>query len=88
MVGFSADGDSQVLRGDMASNQFAVFYLKDGLVVAADAVNSPKEFMLCKQLVGKPADPALLADPESDLKHYWLELAAGRWATGPAPALR
>ena len=68
MVGFSADGDSQVLRGDMASNQFAVFYLKDGLVVAADAVNSPKEFMLCKQLVGKPADPALLADPESDLK--------------------
>ena len=52
----------------MASNQFAVFYLKDGLVVAADAVNSPKEFMLCKQLVGKPADPALLADPESDLK--------------------
>ena len=68
MVGFSADGDSQVLRGDMASNQFAVFYLKDGLVVAADAVNSPKEFMLCKQLVGKLADPALLADPESDLK--------------------
>ena len=31
MVGFSADGDTQVLRGDMASNQFAVFYLKDGL---------------------------------------------------------
>ena len=68
MVGFSADGDTQVMRGDMASNQFAVFYLKDGKVVAADAVNSPKEFMLCKQLVGKPADPALLADPESDLK--------------------
>jgi 3-phenylpropionate/trans-cinnamate dioxygenase ferredoxin reductase subunit len=68
MVGFSADGDTQVLRGDMDSNQFAVFYLKDGKVVAADAVNSPKEFMLCKQLVGKAADPAMLADPEADLK--------------------
>ena len=68
MVGFSADGDTQVLRGDMASNQFAVFYLKEGKIVAADAVNSPKEFMLCKQLVGKAADPAMLADPEADLK--------------------
>jgi 3-phenylpropionate/trans-cinnamate dioxygenase ferredoxin reductase subunit len=68
MVGFSADGDAQVLRGDMASNQFAIFYLKDGKVVAADAVNSPKEFMLCKQLVGKSADPTMLADPEADLK--------------------
>ena len=68
MVGFSADGDSQVLRGDMENHQFAIFYLKDGKVIAADAVNSPKEFMLCKQLVGKPADPAQLADPETDLK--------------------
>ena len=68
MVGFSADGDTQVLRGDMASNAFAIFYLKDGKVVAADAVNSPKEFMLCKQLVGKNADPEVLADPEADLK--------------------
>ncbi|MDB2596528.1 FAD-dependent oxidoreductase [Pseudomonadales bacterium] len=68
MVGFSADGDSQVLRGDMDTHQFAIFYLKDGKVVAADAVNSPKEFMLCKQLVGKPADAAKLADPETDLK--------------------
>ena len=68
MVGFSADGDRQVLRGDMENHQFAIFYLKDGKVVAADAVNSPKEFMLCKQLVGKPADPAQLADPETDLK--------------------
>jgi 3-phenylpropionate/trans-cinnamate dioxygenase ferredoxin reductase subunit len=68
MVGFSADGDSHVVRGDMDANQFAVFYLKDGRVVAADAVNSPKEFMICKQLIGKKVDPAALADPESDLK--------------------
>lgn len=68
MVGFSADGNREVLRGDMASNQFAVFYLNDNTVVAADTVNSPKEFMLCKQLVGKVVDPAVLADSASDLK--------------------
>jgi 3-phenylpropionate/trans-cinnamate dioxygenase ferredoxin reductase component len=68
MVGFSADGNQQVLRGDKAKNQFAVFYLKDGVLVAADAVNSPKEFMLCKQLVGKKVDAARLADPATDLK--------------------
>ena len=68
MVGFSADGSSQVVRGDMADNKFAVFYLDDGKVVAADAVNSPKEFMVCKQLIGKTVDQALLADADSDLK--------------------
>ena len=68
MVGFSADGSSQIVRGDMAQNQFAVFYLHDGKVVAADAVNSPKEFMVCKQLIGKTVDQALLADAGSDLK--------------------
>ena len=68
MVGFSSDGDTQVVRGDMAANAFAVFYLKDGRVVAADAVNSPKEFMICKQLIGREVDPAVLADPEADLK--------------------
>ena len=68
MVGFSSDGNQQVLRGDKTANQFAVFYLKDGIVVAADAVNSPKEFMLCKQMIGKPVDAVKLADPAQDLK--------------------
>ena len=68
MVGFSSDGDTQVVRGDKAANQFAVFYLKDGAVVAVDAVNSPREFMVCKQLYGKQVDAQKLADPATDLK--------------------
>ena len=68
MAGFSADGEEAVLRGDKAANQFAVFYLKDGAVVAADAVNSPKEFMLCRRLIGQKVDAAALANPETDLK--------------------
>lgn len=68
MVGFSSDGDTQVLRGDKDANEFAIFYLKDGAVVAVDAVNSPREFMVCKQLYGKPVDTDKLADPDVDLK--------------------
>ena len=68
MLGFSSDGDSQVQRGDMASNHFCIFYLREGRVVAVDAVNSPREFMVCKQLYGVAVDPADLANPEFDLK--------------------
>lgn len=68
MVGFSADGDEHVVRGDPQTNEFAVFYLNNGKVVAADAVNSPKEFMICKQLIGQEVDPVILATPDSDLK--------------------
>jgi 3-phenylpropionate/trans-cinnamate dioxygenase ferredoxin reductase subunit len=70
MVGFSTDGETSVVRGDPATNQFATFYLKDGVVVAADAVNSPKEFMACRQLVANrtPVDPVRLADPSVPMK--------------------
>ena len=68
MVGFSADADAEVVRGDVAENRFAVFYLKQGRLVAADAVNCPKEFMICKQLIGREVSPAVLADPDAELK--------------------
>ncbi len=68
MLGFSSDGTTQVLRGDKAANEFAVFYLHKGAVVAVDAVNSPREFMIAKQLYGKQVDTAQLADTEFDLK--------------------
>ncbi len=68
MVGFSSDGDAQIVRGDKSANQFAVFYLKDGAVVAVDAVNSPREFMVCKQLYGQTVDQAQLQDSNVDLK--------------------
>ena len=56
------------MRCDLANNTFAVFYLQAGAVVAVDAVNSPREFMVCKQLYGKQVDVARLADPATDLK--------------------
>lgn len=68
MLGFSADGDETVERGDMSANEFAVFYLKDDKVVAVDAVNSPRDFMAAKQLVGKVVDKAKLADTNVPIK--------------------
>lgn len=68
MVGFAADGDTEVLRGDKAANSFAVLHLRDAVVKAVDAVNSPREFMVCKQLIGRKVDAGVLANPETDLK--------------------
>ena len=68
MVGFSTDGDSHVVRGDPAARKFVMFYLKDDVLIAADAVNAPREFMTCRQLVGRSVDARQLADPGIDLK--------------------
>ena len=68
MVGFSKDSDQSVVRGDMESKSFTVFYLKDGLIIAADSVNNPKEFMASKQLVGKKTSIEALVDTSIELK--------------------
>lgn len=64
MVGFSSDGDAQVLRGRMEDREFAMFYLKQGRLVAADAVNCPRDFLVYKRLVAEGAEisPDTLSD--------------------------
>jgi 3-phenylpropionate/trans-cinnamate dioxygenase ferredoxin reductase subunit len=68
MVGFSADGDTQVVRGDKSANKFSVLYLKDGALVAVDAVNCPGDFMAAKQLYGKKLNLDGLSDADTPLK--------------------
>lgn len=51
MVGLSDGYDDCVLRGDPDSRSFSLFYLKDGAIIAADAVSQPKDFMAAKKLV-------------------------------------
>ena len=69
IAGLSQHHDQVVLRGDPDANGFAAFYLGDGNLLAVDAVNSPKEFMLGKRLIMQRAAPApeRLADPQTDL---------------------
>ncbi|MGH8456423.1 MAG: NAD(P)/FAD-dependent oxidoreductase [Stenotrophobium sp.] len=71
MVGMSAGFDQFVTRGDLAAGRsFAVFYLKDGRIIAADTVNHPQDFMFAKKLVAlrAPVDAAQLADASVPLK--------------------
>jgi 3-phenylpropionate/trans-cinnamate dioxygenase ferredoxin reductase subunit len=72
MAGIPAHGDQTVLRGDMASDRFTLFYLRDGAVAAAHSVNRPAEHMLARKLITHKAQiPAeVLTDPGSDLKPF------------------
>ena len=68
MVGFSTEAEHHVVRGNPATRQFAIFYFDGDILTAADAVNSAREFMAARQLVGKRLDAGQLADPGVDLK--------------------
>lgn len=69
MVGLSEAHDDYVLRGDPASRSFAVFYLRSGQLIAADAISRPKDFMAAKKLVAARCvlDPAQLRDESVSL---------------------
>ena len=65
MVGLSAGHDEAVVRGDPErSRSFAAFYLRQGVLIAVDAVNRAPEFMMSKQLIADRArlDPVKLRD--------------------------
>jgi len=70
MAGLAGPGDDVVLRGDMASDRFSVFYLRQGTLVAAHSVNKPAEHMQSRKLIGARARLGAdqLADPSFDLK--------------------
>lgn len=71
IAGLSAGYDEVVLRGDARTGRsFSLFYLQSGRLIAADAINRPKDFMAAKRAVmaGCTPDPASLADESVDLK--------------------
>jgi 3-phenylpropionate/trans-cinnamate dioxygenase ferredoxin reductase subunit len=70
MVGFATDADEIVTRGSVEDGSFINFYLKEGTVIAAEAVNSVRDFMSCRKMVaGRVEVPsAQLVDPELNLK--------------------
>lgn len=70
MVGLSQGYDQVVLRGDMAARSFCAFYLREGAIIAVDAVNRAGEFMVAKRLVAErvPVSAAVLADETQPLQ--------------------
>jgi 3-phenylpropionate/trans-cinnamate dioxygenase ferredoxin reductase subunit len=67
-AGLSQGYDMSVLRGDMSTHSFALFYLKAGKLIAMDAINSPRDFIKAKQLIlaGFNITPERIEDINSD----------------------
>ncbi len=70
IAGFNKGYDRVVLRGEPSSNQFVAWYLKGDDILAADCINSSKEFMQAKKIIAQkiPLSDELLADASNDLK--------------------
>ena len=51
IVGLSGEHDNVVMRGNTKDRKFMLFYTKDNQLIAVDAVNNPKEFLICRKLV-------------------------------------
>jgi len=71
IVGLSAGYDEVVVRGDPENDRsFAVFYLKDGVMIASDAVNRAPEHMMSRRLIAAKAKipAAKLADESVNMK--------------------
>lgn len=70
MVGISTGFDNAVVRGNPDDRSFAVCYLKDGQLIAMDAISRPKDFMMAKKLIAAriTPDPTKLADESVELK--------------------
>ena len=71
IAGLSQGHDQVIVRGDIERGRsFAAFYMKEGRVLAVDAVNKPQEFMLAKRVIanGLTVDRTRLADETAVLK--------------------
>jgi 3-phenylpropionate/trans-cinnamate dioxygenase ferredoxin reductase subunit len=70
IAGYNFDSDQSLVRGDPASGHFAIFHLKGDQVQAVEAINSPPEFMMGRQLIGsrRPVDKQRLADTSVSMK--------------------
>jgi 3-phenylpropionate/trans-cinnamate dioxygenase ferredoxin reductase subunit len=70
IAGLSTGYDDVVIRGNPADRSFACLYLKDSVLIATDAVNSPKEFVQSKALIASHAelDRDQLTDTDIQLK--------------------
>lgn len=71
IAGLSQGYDRVVLRGSAsAGRSFSAFYFRSGTLIAVDAVNRPKDFMISKRFLAEQgsADPERVADETIDLR--------------------
>lgn len=70
MAGISEGADRTVVRGTFEEESFIAFHLREGVLIGVDAVNSMREFAVCRRLVDQRRcpDPAALSDTLVSLK--------------------
>jgi NADPH-dependent 2,4-dienoyl-CoA reductase/sulfur reductase-like enzyme len=79
VAGLAEGAVQTVLRGDMAGAAFCAFHLDAaGAVLCAEGVGATREVRAAMELIrlGKPVDPAALADPASNLQRLAAALKA------------
>ncbi len=72
IVGISLGATEIVIRGDINSKHFSVFYFKEGLLIAVDSVNQARDHLLGRKLVPlrlKIDNPSQLGDSNFNLKN-------------------
>jgi 3-phenylpropionate/trans-cinnamate dioxygenase ferredoxin reductase subunit len=59
-----------VVRGGERDGSVSHWYYAGTQLLAVDAMNAPREFMIGRRLIeaGKSPDPTAVADPQTDLK--------------------
>jgi 3-phenylpropionate/trans-cinnamate dioxygenase ferredoxin reductase component len=71
-AGLAINHDQTIVRGSMADNSFSVLYLRNGQIIAIDAINAIKDFLAAKNMIvakAKP-DPIRIADATIPLKEF------------------
>ncbi len=70
LMGLPEDWDETAVRGDRGAGEFIEFYLNDGRIQGAAAINNPRDLRFTRRLMmsGKTFDAATLADPSVKLQ--------------------
>ena len=69
IVGLSGDHDLVTMRGNTNDAKFMLFYTKDEELIAVDAINNPKEFLISRKLVANKVKikPNVISDLNTNL---------------------
>ncbi|WP_293441323.1 FAD-dependent oxidoreductase [Planktotalea sp.] len=70
IAGLNIGYDSVVARRDTKSPAISFWYYKDHTLLAVDAMNDPRNYMIGKRLIeaGKSPTPDVIANPDTDMK--------------------
>jgi len=70
IAGLSESYDQAVVRGERATRSFSCLYLRDGVLIACDAINAPRDFVQSKALIAarQRIAPDRLADTDVQLR--------------------